>query len=72
MSEQLEFLEDINNFLYSGGDVLWLILGVAIILWCLIIERLLFFKQLYPPNVLQAGINVKIKTLHMPYLFVKP
>ncbi len=48
MSEQLAFLEDINNFLTSGGDVLWLILAVAIILWCLIIERLLFFKQLYP------------------------
>ena len=48
MSEQLAFLEDIHNFLASGGDVLWLIFGVAIILWCLIIERLLFFKQLYP------------------------
>lgn len=48
MNEQLAFLEDIRNFLYSGGDVLWLILGVAICLWCLIIERLLFFKQNYP------------------------
>jgi len=48
MTEQLAFLEAIRNFLHSGGDVLWLILGVAIILWCLIIERLLFFKQLYP------------------------
>ena len=45
---QFVFFEDIRNFLYSGGDVLWLILGVAICLWCLIIERLLFFKQNYP------------------------
>lgn len=44
----MSFLEDIRNFLYSGGDVLWMILGVAICLWCLIIERLIFFNQYYP------------------------
>lgn len=44
----MEFLDDIRNFLYSGGDVLWLILGVAVCLWCLIVERLIFFKQNYP------------------------
>jgi len=44
----MQFLADINQFLHSGGDVLWIILGVAISLWCLIIERLLFFKFSYP------------------------
>ena len=44
----MNFLNDISDFLYSGGDVLWVILGVAICLWCLIIERLIFFKQNYP------------------------
>ena len=44
----MDFLSDINNFLYSGGDVLWWILGIAICLWCLIIERLIFLKQNYP------------------------
>lgn len=44
----MEFLDEIRDFLSSGGDVLWLILGVAIGLWCLIIERLIFFKQNYP------------------------
>jgi len=44
----MEFIDDIRNFLYSGGDVLWIILGVAMCLWCLIIERLIFFKQNYP------------------------
>lgn len=53
MPRQLAFFEDIRNFLYSGGDVLWLILLVAICLWCLIIERLIFFKQNYP--VLKAN-----------------
>ncbi|WP_428357147.1 MotA/TolQ/ExbB proton channel family protein [Methyloprofundus sp.] len=48
MPRQLAFFEDLRNFLYSGGDVLWLILIVAICLWCLIIERLLFFRQNYP------------------------
>ncbi|RLA22097.1 MAG: MotA/TolQ/ExbB proton channel family protein, partial [Gammaproteobacteria bacterium] len=48
MTDQLAFIVDIRNFLYSGGDVLWLILGVAICLWCLIIERLIFFRQDYP------------------------
>ncbi len=48
MVEQFGFIDDIRNFLYAGGDVLWVILGVAICLWCLIIERLLFFKQNYP------------------------
>ncbi len=44
----MAFIDDIRNFLYSGGDVLWLILGVAICLWCLMIERLIFFKLNYP------------------------
>ena len=44
----MAFLDDIRNFLSAGGDVLWLILMVATCLWCLIIERLIFFKQNYP------------------------
>ena len=44
----MTFIDDIANFLYVGGDVLWVILGVAVCLWCLIIERLLFFKLNYP------------------------
>ena len=44
----MEFLDDIRNFLYSGGDVLWLILGIAICLWSLIIERLIFFRINFP------------------------
>jgi len=44
----MQFFNDILHFLHSGGDVLWVILGVAISLWCFIIERLLFFKFSYP------------------------
>jgi len=46
--ELFGFMGDINAFLQSGGKVLWIILGVAIFLWCLIVERLLFFKLNYP------------------------
>jgi len=38
----------IQIFLHSGGTVLWVILLVAIILWSLIVERFLFFTQVYP------------------------
>ena len=40
--------DSILQFLNTGGSVLWLILWVSICLWCLIIERLLYFKQIYP------------------------
>ena len=42
------FFNAIDNFLHSGGTILWVILFVSIILWCLIAERLLFFKLSYP------------------------
>lgn len=38
----------VTQFLNTGGTVLWLILLVSICLWCLIVERLLFFKRRYP------------------------
>ncbi len=38
----------IQQFLNAGGDVLWLILMISVILWGLIIERMLFFKYRYP------------------------
>ncbi len=48
MMESIDFMGDIHAFLQSGGEVLWVILGVAIFLWCLIVERLIFFKLNYP------------------------
>ena len=38
----------VTQFLHTGGTVLWLILVVSICLWCLIVERLVFFKRRYP------------------------
>lgn len=42
------FLEAIGNFLDSGGIVLKVILAESFCLWCLIVERLLYFKMTYP------------------------
>ncbi|KAF3978404.1 MAG: MotA/TolQ/ExbB proton channel family protein [Methylococcales symbiont of Iophon sp. n. MRB-2018] len=44
----MSFFDSIQQFLNSGGNVLWVILWVSMGLWCLIIERLLYFRQTYP------------------------
>jgi len=44
----MNFFNDLGQFLHMGGNILWVILMVAIGLWSLIIERLLFFKASYP------------------------
>jgi len=40
--------ESLQQFLYTGGDILWVILWTSICLWTLIVERLLYFNQAYP------------------------
>lgn len=42
--------ESIGSFLDSGGIVLKVILFVSICLWCLIAERLLYFRLSYPAD----------------------
>lgn len=44
----MEVFTAIRDFLETGGAVLWLILGVAVLLWALIIERLLYYRREYP------------------------
>ena len=46
----MSFFDSIQQFLNTGGEVLWIILWTSICLWCLIIERLLFFKYSYPKH----------------------
>jgi biopolymer transport protein ExbB len=47
MSFLFDFFDGLRTFLNAGGNVLWVILGVSLCLWYLIIERLLFFKINY-------------------------
>jgi biopolymer transport protein ExbB len=44
----MPLFNSIQQFLNAGGDVLWVILWTSICLWCLIVERLLYFKFIYP------------------------
>ncbi len=44
----MPFIDALINFLNAGGEILWLILLVSICLWCLIAERLFYFKWYYP------------------------
>ena len=46
----MPFFDSIQQFLNTGGEVLWTILWTSICLWCLIVERLLFFKYSYPKH----------------------
>jgi biopolymer transport protein ExbB len=39
---------ELSQFMQLGGNILWVILMVAVALWSLIIERLMFFKASYP------------------------
>jgi len=40
--------EPVLHFLNTGGEVLWLIFFVAVLLWGMIAERLMFFSITYP------------------------
>lgn len=44
----MDWIESLHSFLHTGGEVLWVILYVSILLWCLIAERLLYFVFYYP------------------------
>ena len=52
----MPFFDSIQQFLNTGGDVLWIILWTSTCLWCLIVERLLYFKFIYPKH-LELWIN---------------
>ena len=53
---QLEPFASILDFLENGGPIVWILLFVAIGLWSLIIERLLFVSFTYP-KLKQAAID---------------
>ncbi len=44
----------IQDFLNSGGNVLYLIMAVLVVLWTLILERLWYFRFVYPGEVRQV------------------
>lgn len=50
----MNILEQIRDFLESGGPVLWPILFTALLMWTLIIERYWFLRLVYPRVVKQV------------------
>ena len=44
----MSLLDSLEQFLTTGGDVLWVILFTSVCLWSLITERLLYFNRHYP------------------------
>lgn len=43
-----ETFDGIRGFFESGGDVLWFVLVITILLWTFIIERLWYFRTVHP------------------------
>ncbi len=50
----IDIFEVIRDFLERGGNVLWLILFTLIILWSLIIERFMYYKNEFPQDLQDA------------------
>jgi biopolymer transport protein ExbB len=49
MSAVWQPLVAVRELLDAGGPVLWAVLGLAVLLWTLILERLLYIRLSYPP-----------------------
>lgn len=43
-----DYLVVLADFFDSGGHVLWIIFLVSLLLWCLIIERYVYLRMVYP------------------------
>lgn len=48
MYELNRLLTSMQDFMSSGGDVLWVILLLTALLWALIVERIWFFRYQHP------------------------
>jgi len=51
MAELNAFLIRMQEFMEAGGDVLWLILALTILLWTLICERFWYLLRRHPQNL---------------------
>lgn len=49
-----ETFNGIREFFEAGGNVLWVVLFITILMWTFIIERLWYFRAVHPHRVQQA------------------
>lgn len=52
----------IRSFFEAGGDVLWAILAVTILMWSLIIERLWYYRFVLPQNIRHIHVEWQSRT----------
>ncbi|MDX1454287.1 MAG: MotA/TolQ/ExbB proton channel family protein [Gammaproteobacteria bacterium] len=43
--------EGIRDFFEAGGDVLWIVLFITILMWTFIIERLWYYRAIHPGRI---------------------
>lgn len=46
----MDIFDVIRDFMERGGDVLWMILFTLVLLWSLIIERFMYFRNEFPAD----------------------
>ncbi|RLA21624.1 MAG: MotA/TolQ/ExbB proton channel family protein [Gammaproteobacteria bacterium] len=44
----LDLIDSMRAFMETGGDVLWVILLLAIVLWSLVVERFIYLRKVWP------------------------
>ena len=58
----LDFWEDIQTFLETGGDVLVVILFVTFLMWVLLVERMWYMAFIHPQHAQKVIDNMDDKT----------
>jgi biopolymer transport protein ExbB len=48
MTAFLDLIDSMRAFMEAGGDVLWVIFLLAVVLWSLIIERFIYLRKVWP------------------------
>ncbi|MCP4412379.1 MAG: MotA/TolQ/ExbB proton channel family protein, partial [Gammaproteobacteria bacterium] len=57
-----ELLEIVNNFMDTGGDVLYIIAFVLVVMWTFIIERIWFQNFTFPRDSRQMVARWTVRT----------
>jgi biopolymer transport protein ExbB len=65
------FLTDIQEFLEAGGPVVRVLLLIAIVLWAMIIERLIFFRRELPKLVAEIRAKWEARSEHSSWYAAK-
>lgn len=58
----LEAINELSRFAQQGGDIVWILFFVSLLLWLLIVERYLFFYRVYPRIYLNTINQWRLRT----------